>query len=238
VSRPVRQRLIFVFWAVGLLSAVAAQPAPAPDGFEPPPGLADGWYARIETSEGRILARLHPEQAPQSVTHFAKLAEGEMPWLDPVSGEELTGHYYDGVPVHRSIAMERFEAGDRSGTGRGAPPLFVSPEGFGPLNFSVGYRLGMTGGAGSKISAVQFFVTAAAEPLLNGRYPCFGTVIGGKDVVSRITTVKTYSNGRPVEPVIIEKVRVFSVGKVEPLPAPVIYKPRPAELKAHDKFSK
>jgi peptidyl-prolyl cis-trans isomerase A (cyclophilin A) len=221
-----------------LVQPVSAEDPALEDDFVPPAGLHDGWYARIDTDEGRILARLHPEQAPQSVAHFAKLAQGELGWLDPVTGEELTGHYYDGVPIHRAVALERFEAGDRGGTGRGAPSLFVAPEGLGPIDFTQAWRMGMTVGGGNKISAVQFFVSAASQPFLNGRHPCFGTVISGKDVVDRITSVKTYSNGRPVEPVIIERIRVFSVGDVEPLAEPVTYKPRPTELQLNDRFSK
>jgi len=216
----------FLLW-----SLVGAQAEQAPeDGFVPSPKLHNGLHARIETSMGRIVVRLFPEQSPQAVAHFVGLARGTIPWTDVVSGETHTTPYYDGVPIHKAEAMKRFEAGDRSGTGRRAPKLYVAPEGDGPANFSVGYRLGMTRAPGARISAVQFFVTVAPEPYLTGRHPCFGTVLEGRDVVRRITEVKTYTNGRPVEPVVIEKIRIFTVGPEVELPEPVEYRPKPDKL--------
>ena len=38
--------------------------------------------------------------------------------------------------------------------------------------------------------------------------------------VYRITEVKTHKNGRPIEPVTIEKIRIFSVGNPPPIPEP------------------
>ena len=40
--------------------------------------LAPGWYARIDTSMGRIVVQLLPEQAPQAVAQFVALARGEV----------------------------------------------------------------------------------------------------------------------------------------------------------------
>ena len=65
-----------------------------------PPNLAAGWYARIETTMGTIAVQLLPGQAPQSVAHFAALAEARMEWTDPVSGEARKNHFYDGNPIH------------------------------------------------------------------------------------------------------------------------------------------
>ncbi len=55
--------------------------------FVPPADLEEGWYARIETSMGRIVAKLLPEQAPQSVAFFAAMAEGRLEWFDRASGD-------------------------------------------------------------------------------------------------------------------------------------------------------
>jgi len=211
--------------------ATAAEPEPE---FTPPPDLEEGWYARIETSFGRILVRLLPDQAPQSVAYFAGLAEGTLEWVDPVSGVASKGHYYDGVPVYLAKANQRFETGDRSGTGRGAPRMYVPEEGAGPINFHGPYRMGMTRGSGAKISAVQFFITVATQPWLTGRHPCFGIVVQGRDVVDRICSVKTYSNGRPIEPVTIERVRTFAVGDPAPLAEPAPYLPRPLEFRLRE----
>jgi len=196
------------------------------DEFVPPEGLAPGWYARIETTMGRIVAQLLPDQAPQSVAHFAALAEGRLEWFDSASGKTEKGHYYDGIPVHRVSAGQRFEAGDRRGTGNGAPALFAPNEGYGPVNFGRAGRLGMTTSRSGRHSAVLFFATAVPMPWLNRSHPCFGAIVMGRDVVRRASEVKAYSNGRPVEPPVIEKIRVFAIGDPPPLPEPKEYRER------------
>ena len=100
----------------------------------------------------------------------------------------------------------------------------------GPIDFSGSGRLGMTRAPGARFSAFQFFVTYAAQPRMNRGYPCFGVVVKGRDVVLEISTVKTYGNGRPIEPVHIQEVRIFAVGEPDPLPEPVPYTPEPVPL--------
>jgi len=198
------------------------------DSFEPPEGLRAGWYARIETSMGRIIARLLPDQAPQAVAYFTRLAEGELDWVDPVTGETMSGHYYDGVKVHFADAGFQFEAGDRHGTGAAAPLIWIPEEGDGPVTFNLPGRLGMTRGTLGQINAVQFFITASPQPKMIRRYPCFGEVVSGKDVVFDITAVPTYRSGLPVDDVLIEKIRIFKVGSPRAIAEPQPYQPAPA----------
>ncbi len=205
-------------------AAVAEQVPAANDGFTPPVGLPEGWYARIETSMGQLLVRMLPEQAPQSVAHFAALAEGRLEWNDPVTGEEQSGPFYDGATIYLSKAGMLFEAGDRTAEGSHAPFLYVPPEGFGPVNFHVGYRMGNVK-VGPGHSASRFLITAASNPGLSGTIPCFGVVLKGQEHIFPITAVKTHSNGRPIEPVVIEKVRMFTVGDPAPLEEPKRYFP-------------
>lgn len=148
-----------------------------------------------------------------------------------MTGEEYKQPYYDGTLVEKSVAAERFEAGERTAEGRLAPLLYVPEEGAGPVNFFLPYRIGFTRASGGRISAVKFFLTAASQPFLTPRHPCFGEVVAGQDVVHRITTVKTYPNGRPIEPVVLEAVRIFNVGEPDPLPEPVPHDPEPDTLR-------
>ena len=175
------------------------------DAFTPPEGLHDGWYARIETSKGRIIAQLLPGQAPQAVAYFAAMAEGRLEWFDRNSGELKKGHYYDGIEVHRVIGGIQFDAGDPLGTGYGAPDLFVPREGMGPVNFSGAGRLGLVRDGGA-VSAVLFFVTAAARPRYNNFNPCFGVVVSGREVVINVSTAKARPDGVPFDAPIIEKI--------------------------------
>ncbi len=222
--------------------AAAVEPVPmsAPwQAFEPrdrfEERLPEGWYARIRTSEGEILALLHPEQAPQSVAWFAGLAEARLPWTDVVTGEIQRTHYYDGLLVHRAEAGSRFESGDPHGTGQGAPAIYV-PFVRGAMDFAVGWRIGNTRASLGRINAAQFFVTATPIPSLSTMHPCFGTVLQGKEVVFRITSVKTYSNGRPIEPVTIESIRIRRKGDPPDLVEPEPYVPEIIELKPREEL--
>jgi len=195
-----------------------------------PAELLEGWYARLDTDRGTIVVRLLPEQAPQSVAHFAALAEGRMSWIDPFTGREATGHYYDGIVIHKAIAGERFEAGTKTGTTRGAPPYYVPPEGFAPVSFDGPWRMGMTRYAGGAISGVVFFLTAGPQSFLNAKHPCFGEIVAGKDVVWDITLSDTLSDHTPREPIVLERVRVHAVGEPAAIPEPAPYVPTRPKL--------
>ncbi len=189
------------------------------------PSEEPGWYARLDTSKGEILIRLLPEQAPQSVAYFAALARGELVWNDPFTGEPRKDPYYDGMEIHKAQAGERFEVGDPTGSGQGYAPFFLPHEGFGPVNFNKAGRVGNTRAPGGLISGSMFFVSEGGMPWLNGRHPCFGVVVSGMSVVRSITTVKTDSMGKPLEPIVLKTVELFSVGDPEPLPKPVPFQP-------------
>lgn len=206
--------------APDLAAVAAAEEVPLPA------GLAEGWYAYIDTSFGVIVARLLPDQAPQSVAHFAALAEGRLGWPDPLTGETHKTPYYDGLRVTKSIAADRFEMGERTEVGRTTPPFYVPPEGVGPVDYSAPGRLGMIRSVMNRISGVKFFVTAGTLPFLNGLHPCFGLVVSGQWVVAAISEVKTYRNGMPIDPVTVTRIRVRKVGNPPALPEPVEYVPQ------------
>lgn len=233
-----RRRRIVCFWVALALVAGTAMPLPA-DGPQAPEGvdttgLPVGWYAVIDTSFDRIVARLLPEQAPQAVAHFAALAQGRLEWNDPFSGKPRTDPYYDGLIIHRVVAGEQFEAGDPTGTSRGGAPFYLPPEGFGPVDFSFGGRLGMTRASLGRISGSVFFVTESGMPWLNGRHPCFGVVVRGKEVIRSINGVKADSSGKPLEDILLERIRIFPVGEPEPLPEPERFVPKRLDFRVRD----
>ena len=207
-----------------LLALAGAAPA-APAGGPLPEGLPEGWYAILETDAGNITVRLLPEQAPQSVAHVAAFAEGRLPWIDPFTGESVRRPLYDGLTIHRVVAAERFELGDPTATGRGGPPVWVPREGEGRFNFSKGYRMGLTRAAQGKVNGAVFFVTAGPAPWLDGRHPCIGEVVAGREVVDRICAVKTRGDGQPIEPLTVRRVTIRAIGAPPPIPEPVPYTP-------------
>jgi peptidyl-prolyl cis-trans isomerase A (cyclophilin A) len=210
--------------ALLLFVTLAGAAEEEPPAFRPPEALGTGWYVRMETDRGRIIARLLPDQAPQTVAHFAALAEGRLEWLDPVSGETHKAPFYDGTVIDKVKAGSHFEAGEPLGAS--GPRLFLPREVEGPVNFGAPGRLGMVKIAGALNSAYRFFVTYGAQMRLNNRYNCFGMVIEGLDVIMELTGVKAYSNGRPLEPMAISELRIFKVGDPPPLPEPVHFTPK------------
>ncbi len=226
-----RRSIVFLCLTIVMLTLSPGMAEEPEETFEPPSDLTEGWYARIETTKGRILARLLPEQAPQSVAHFTALAEGRMEWFDLASGEVHKRPYYDGLRVHRAVAGSHFEVGDPRGTGRGAPDILVPLEGLGPVDFTQPGRLGMTR-EGRRISGVQFFITASGAPWFNDNHPCFGVVISGLRAIVNISQVKTFSNGRPADPPVLEQVRIFKVGEPAPLPEPELHRPQRTPFEA------
>jgi peptidyl-prolyl cis-trans isomerase A (cyclophilin A) len=183
-----------------------------------------GWYAEVTTSFGSFTFRLLPEQAPQTVAHFVAFATGTMEFVDPFTGAKKKEPYYDNVAIHKAKYAVRFEAGDRTGTGHGMPPVWVPSEP-GPINFTRPYRVGMTGATLKRISGVLFFVSIVSEPYLNASHNCFGEVIDGRDVIERICNVKTDQRGMPLEPVYIRHVAIVKSGNPDPLPEAVPYDP-------------
>src|SRR2546423_12917001 len=71
------------------------------------------YTATIDTSEGKIVAQLFPDKAPQTVNSFVFLAKE---------------HFYDGVPFHRIIKGFMIQGGDPTGTGTGGPGYNLNDE--------------------------------------------------------------------------------------------------------------
>lgn len=203
---------------VALAAVVSTTAAPQP------PQRPQGWYAVFDTSMGAFTVKLLPEQAPQTVAHFAAFAEGRMEWVDITTGAPQKRPFYDGLAIHRVTFNQRFEAGDPTGTSRGGPLVWV-PKESGPVDFARPFRVGMTGSSMQRISGVVFFVSMVSEPYLNAGHNCFGEIVEGRNVVEAICGVKTDKNRVPLEPVTIKKVSIVKSGNPPAIAEPVRYRP-------------
>jgi peptidyl-prolyl cis-trans isomerase A (cyclophilin A) len=169
--------------------------------------MAETLTATLQTNQGRVVVRLFPDHAPKTVRNFVELAEGGRQWTDPNTGQATTGKLYDGTIFHRVIPDFMVQAGDPLGSGRGGPGYKFADEIHPDLRFDRPYLPAMAN-AGPGTNGSQFFITVVPTPWLNGKHTIFGEVIEGTDVVDAITRLKTGSQDRPVEDVILESVTV------------------------------
>ena len=147
--------------------------------------------ATLHTNHGPIAIELYPDDAPQTVANFEKLA-----------GDG----FYDGVIFHRVIPDFMIQGGDPTGTGSGGPGYQFEDE-FNERKVARG-ALAMAN-AGPNTNGSQFFiVTADACPWLDGKHTVFGQVTDGMDVVDVISALDTDARDRPRTDVVIERVEL------------------------------
>jgi cyclophilin family peptidyl-prolyl cis-trans isomerase len=139
------------------------------------------------------VLELYPKDAPKTVENFTSLIEKG---------------FYNGLIFHRVINGFMIQGGDPTGTGMGGPGYKFDDE----LNpnspsYKTGYQKGVLAmaNAGPNTNGSQFFIMLKDTPLPH-LYTIFGRVISGQEIVDAIGNVKTDSNDRPTEQVVMEKV--------------------------------
>ena len=160
----------------------------------------------IVMSDGRQMkGELYPEHAPQSVGNFAALAN---------SG------FYDGLIFHRVIPGFMIQGGDPRGMGIGGPGYCIKGEFAAngiqnPLKHTYGVlsmaRSMMPDSAGS-----QFFIMTSDSPHLDGQYAAFGKVLEGMETAEEIVKTPRDPSDKPLEPQVMESVRVDTFGQNYP----------------------
>lgn len=148
-------------------------PAPAPDA--PKPVVRP--TATVTTDKGVIVIELYPEDAPETVANFVKLAK---------SG------FYDGLTFHRVVPGFVIQGGDPKGDGTGDPGYKIKHEKNKKLKHTVG-AVAMAN-AGRDTAGSQFYVVITKPaPFLDdtfadgmSKYTIFGRVASGQDVAEKI----------------------------------------------------
>ena len=164
--------------------------------------------ATLHTNHGDITVELFEERAPNTVGNFIGLATGSKEWTDPETGETVTNQpLYDDVLFHRVIEGFMIQGGDPTGTGRGGPGYEFDDEFHDELTHDKPGILSMAN-SGPNTNGSQFFITLDATPHLDGKHAVFGEVTDGMDVVEEIGSVRTDSNDKPYDDVILESVDV------------------------------
>lgn len=145
---------------------------------------------KLETNNGDIIIQLYEKEMPITAGNFKKLVQEG---------------FYDGVIFHRIIDNFMIQGGDPEGTGVGGPGYNIKDEFTNSgLDRNDKGTISMAN-AGPNTGGSQFFINLANNNFLDGKHPVFGKVVEGMDVIDKIAKVKTDSQDKPIEDVIINK---------------------------------
>lgn len=157
--------------------------------------------AIFETNMGTFVVELETNKAPITTGNFIELAEN---------------NFYNGVKFHRVIKNFMIQSGDplskddaqQARWGTGGPGYKIDDE-FNPDLKNYEYTISMAN-AGPNTGGSQFFINVANNNFLDNKHAVFGKVIEGKEVVDKISVIKTTGSpyDRPLEPVIINKITI------------------------------
>ena len=176
---------------------------------------------KLETTEGPMVFRLRPDEAPNTAWHIRQLVEG--------------GFYTD-IPFHRVVPTHSsgkpfvIQAGDPTGTGGGGPGEFIDLEPSELIHdFGV---LSMARGGNPDSNGSQFFIALSREATvhLNGTYTAFGEAVEGAEAILAIerTPLEDPSlppghprAGRPADPPRIVTAQLVDASPFGTGPAPI-----------------
>ena len=130
---------------------------------------------KLTTTEGEIVLELFENQAPDTVGNFIHLVEKG---------------FYDGVVFHRVLKNFMAQGGDPKGDGSGGPGYSIYDE-VDREDYRRHFRgsVSMAKTAAPNSGGSQFFITFIPTPHLDGKHTCFGRVISGMDVATRLQRI-------------------------------------------------
>jgi peptidyl-prolyl cis-trans isomerase A (cyclophilin A) len=194
----VRRRIAYTVAAFGLF-ACALPAARAADGAQAQPRV------EFTTTLGRFVVQLDPARAPKTVANF----------LDYVKSG-----FYNGTIFHRVIPGFMVQGGgftpDMEQKPTRAPIPLESQNGLHNLRGTIA----MARTADPNSATSQFFINVVDNPSLDYPrpdgygYAVFGKVVSGMDVIDKIVSVPTKTEGPfqnvPVKPVVIENAKLLN----------------------------
>jgi cyclophilin family peptidyl-prolyl cis-trans isomerase len=180
-----------------------ACPEAAPTRTEAQAILADADRAVIETNKGSMTVALRGDVAPLATANFVALARCG---------------FYDEISFHRVLPGFVAQAGDPqtrqdrddfAGLGTGGPGYQFEIE-LPPADLAYErYSVSMANSGRPVSNGSQFFIALEDLPQLPPDYTIFGIVVDGTETVDSIAEVPINGpRGVPLEPVIIETIRV------------------------------
>jgi peptidyl-prolyl cis-trans isomerase A (cyclophilin A) len=138
----------------------------------PPQGIL---HARLVTDEGTIDCTLELQHAPLTVANFVGLARGLRPFLAE-DGQWHTEPYYRELVWHRAEEGQFVQTGQRRGLDTGG--FVLQDEVSYGDSFDRAGMLAMANTGAEHSGSVEFFVTTAPVPHLEGAHTIFGRCDG------------------------------------------------------------
>lgn len=156
---------------------------------------------------GVIEAELYPHIAPNTVYNFISLSNKG---------------FYDGLKIHRIVKDFVIQGGDPEGTGAGGPGYTINGEfssnGFENNLLHTAGVLSMARTDDPNSAGSQFFIMTNDSSQLDGAYASFGKVTKGMDIVKKVEASETTPEEQPKTPIIIESIKVDTMGVKYPKP--------------------
>lgn len=154
--------------------------------------------AIIETNLGRIVFKLFPDLAPETVRNFEKLARDG---------------FYNGTLFHRVIPGFMIQGGDpntksgnKSTWGMGGPGHMIKAE-FSSRSHLRGI-VSMARAQDPNSAGSQFFIVTTDSTFLDRQYTVFGEVIEGMDVADKIVNLPRDRNDCPLDEAKMIRIKV------------------------------
>lgn len=154
--------------------------------------------ATIETNLGKIVFKLLPDLAPETVRNFITLAQAG---------------FYDGTLFHRVIPGFMIQGGDpntktldKSKWGFGGPGYTIKAE-FNPRSHLRGI-VSMARSSDPNSAGSQFFIVTSDSTFLDRQYTVFGEVVEGMEVADMIVNQPRDKNDCPLDNVRMSKVTI------------------------------
>ncbi len=145
--------------------------------------------AIIETNHGKIVLNLLPDNAPETVRSFIKLAESK---------------FYDGTLFHRVIPGFMIQGGDpnskqpdKSKWGTGGPGFNLKAE-FNSRSHLRGI-VSMARSTDPDSAGSQFFIVTTDSTFLDNQYTVFAEVIEGMEIADTIVNLQRNENDCPLK---------------------------------------
>ncbi len=132
--------------------------------------ISDSTTCEITTSKGTFKLQMLPSIAPMTVANWVELVKR---------------NYFNGKNFHRIVPNFVAQGGCNRGDGYGGTNYVIRSE-FSQVYYDKEGMVGMAS-SGPDTESIQFFITTAPTPHLDGRYTIFARVISGMKVVKSLS---------------------------------------------------